>query len=58
MYFKGSTLEQTRLYSMAIGLNLNELSAKFDIYAEQSEGFLPFAKNIEVRGLLIRKKNV
>ena len=56
VYFKGSTQERTRLYRMAIGLNLNELASKFDIYAEQSDGFVPFEKNMEVKGLLIRKK--
>lgn len=58
VYFKGSTQERTRLYRMAIGLNLDELAAKFDIYAEQSDGFLPFERNIEVKALLIRKKIV
>jgi hypothetical protein len=58
VYFKRSTHERTRLYRMAIGLNLDELATKFDIYAEQSDGFLPFKKNIEIKGLLIRKKIV
>ncbi|HZE84579.1 MAG TPA: hypothetical protein VE035_09730 [Puia sp.] len=58
IYFKGSTQERTRLYRMAIGLNLDELTLKFDIYAEQANGIIPFRKNIEVKGLLIRKKNV
>jgi hypothetical protein len=56
VYFKGSTRERTRLYRMAVGLNLEELTTKFEIYAEQQSGIVPFQKNIEVLGLLIKKK--
>lgn len=56
IYFKGSTSERTRLYRMALGLNLKELSLKFEIYAEQIDGIVPFKKNIEIIGLFIRKK--
>lgn len=58
IYFKGSTEERTRLYRMAIGLNLDELAKKFDLYAEQSEGMVSFRRNIEVKGILVKKKNV
>src|ERR1700744_2696080 len=34
IYFAGSTESRTRLYRMAIGLNLEELSLAFDIFAE------------------------
>ena len=33
IFFKGSTKERTRLYRMAISINLEELSEKFEIYA-------------------------
>lgn len=56
VYFKGSTLERTRLYRMAIGLNLEELSLKFEIYAEQNEGIVEFQRNTEATGLLVKKK--
>ena len=56
VYFKGSTHERTRLYRMAVGLNLEELTVKFKIYAEQEEHIVPFQKNIEVIGLLVKKK--
>ena len=56
IYFKGSTQERTRLYRMAVGLNLEELSLKFEIYAEQKSGMIPFRKNTDILGLLIRKK--
>ena len=54
IYFRGST--QERLYRMAVGLNFDELSTRFDIYAEQSDDFIPFRKNIEASGLLVRRK--
>jgi hypothetical protein len=33
IFFRGSTHERTMLYRMAVGLNLEELSVHFDIYA-------------------------
>ena len=41
---------------MAVGLNLDELTTKFERYAEQPTGLVPFQKNIEIPGLLIKKK--
>jgi hypothetical protein len=58
VYFRGSTLERTRLYRMAIGINLEELLLKFDIYAEQKDGIVQFQRNIEAEGLLVKKKIV
>lgn len=56
VYFRGSTLERTRLYRMAIGLNLEELSLKFEIYADQKDEVVGFQRNIEATGLLVKKK--
>ncbi len=56
VYFRGSTQERTRLYRMAVGLNIDELSLKFEIFAEQKNGFVPFQKNMEVLGILVKKK--
>lgn len=57
VYFRGSTLERTRLYRMAVGLNIVELENKFDIYAElKDDTIVPFQKNIDVMGLLVKKK--
>ncbi len=56
VFFRGSTLERTRLYRMAVGLNLEELSANFELYAQQASGVVPFEKNIEALGLLVKKK--
>ena len=40
---------------MAVGINFEELSLKFKVYAEQRDGIVPFQKNIEVIGLLVKK---
>ena len=55
--FKGSTHERTRLYRMAVGLNFDELSTKYDIYIELNNGLIiPFQKNVEVRSIIVNKK--
>lgn len=45
--FRGSTKERTRLYRMAVGINLEELSKKFEIYAFAQEELVSFTKNME-----------
>jgi len=57
IYFKGSTRERTRLYRIAVGLNLEELSRKFEIYAFVQEELKPFTKNMEINSFLIKRKN-
>jgi hypothetical protein len=54
--FKGSTNERTRLYRIAIGLNLEQLELKFDIYGQIGELLLPFRKNMPVSAFLIKRK--
>lgn len=56
IFFTGSTNERTRLYRMAVGLYLEELSAKFEIYVHDGEKFMPFAKNLKTNAFLIKKK--
>ena len=57
IYFQGSTEERTRLYRMAIGLNLEELSPKFEIYGIHENGDAdPFTKNMLVTAFLIKRK--
>jgi hypothetical protein len=59
IYFIGSTKERTRLYRMAIGLNLEELARTFEIFAEpegQSD-FVPFHKNMKISAFLIKRKS-
>lgn len=54
--FRGSTKERTRLYRMAIGLNLEELTIKFDIYGLTQTGMIIFCKNMETNAFLIKRK--
>jgi hypothetical protein len=54
--FKGSTVHRTRLYRMAVGLHLEELSLKFDIYAYVGEKPVSFVKNLEINRFLIKRK--
>ena len=56
IFFIGSTKERTRLYRMAIGLNLKELSGKFDIYCQTDTDILPFKRNMKAISFLIKRK--
>jgi hypothetical protein len=56
--FRGSTTERTRLYRMAVGLNLKELSSQFDIYAYIEDEIVPFKKNMAISAFLVKKKIV
>jgi hypothetical protein len=58
VYFRGSTQERTRLYRMAVGINLEELSSTFEIYAEieKQDDFVPFRKNMEINAFLVKRK--
>jgi len=58
IYFMGSTKQRTRLYRMAVGLNLDELSRTYNIYAEPEKGFefKLFYKNMEINAFLIKRK--
>lgn len=60
IYFCGSTKERTRLYRMAVSINQDELSEKFEIFAEvdYSTEFLPFQKNMQISAFLIKRKIV
>ena len=60
VYFCGSTKERTRLYRIAVGLNLEELSVKFYIFAEADEEdyYIPFKKNMEIKAFLIKRKPI
>lgn len=54
--FKGSTNDRTRLYRMAIGLNLEQLSIKFHIYGLKGEEFVPFQRNMHATAFLVKRK--
>jgi hypothetical protein len=55
--FRGSTKERTRLYRIAIGLNLEELCQIFEIYIYTDKGLKPFCKNMEANVVVIKRKN-
>jgi hypothetical protein len=57
IYFIGSTQSRTRLYRMAIGLNFEDLSLTFDIFAKTTNGIVPFCKNMEVIAFFIKRKS-
>ncbi|HEY8897670.1 MAG TPA: hypothetical protein VIM79_22750, partial [Niastella sp.] len=46
--FSGNTKGKTRLYRMAIGLHLEELSNKFEIFGFVGENLVLFARNMDV----------
>lgn len=56
--FQGSTESRTRLYRMAIGLHLEELSIKFEICTFVEELLVSFCKNMNINVFLIKRKNV
>jgi hypothetical protein len=59
IYFIGSTKQRTRLYRMAVGLNLGELSRTYDIYAEPEKGFefKPFYNDMEINAFLLKESH-
>ena len=54
--FSGSTKERTRLYRIAVGINLEELSRKFEIYAFVQEKLKLFTKDMEISAFVIKRK--
>lgn len=60
VYFKGSTPERTRLYRMAITLNLEELSSDFEIIGALTDKSTfrdaPFKKGINYFGFFVQSK--
>jgi hypothetical protein len=60
VYFTGSSPERTRLYRMAITLNLEELSIEFEIVGTFTEKHrynnVPFEKGVNFFGFLVRAK--
>lgn len=57
IFFNGSTKERTRLYRIAVGLNLDELSQTFEIYGYIKKELKPFRKNMEINAFVIKRKN-
>jgi hypothetical protein len=56
--FRGSTADRTRLYRMAVGLHLEELATKFEIFGYIGETLVPFSKNMNINTFLVKRKIV
>ena len=54
--FRGSTEERTRLYRMAVGIHLEELSSLYEIWALIDGRLALFSKNMEINAFLIKRK--
>lgn len=54
--FRGSTEERTRLYRMAVGINLEELSKIFSIVAIVNGVIHAFKKNMAITAFLVKRK--
>ncbi|MBT1712029.1 hypothetical protein KK062_27560 [Fulvivirgaceae bacterium PWU5] len=58
IYFRGSTRERTRLYRMAVTLNLEALASKYEIYTvTRGEDPQPFVKGASFDFFLFQRKN-
>ena len=54
--FSGNTEGKNRLYRMAIGLNFEELSTRFEIFVLVGEELLVFSRNVDVNAFVIKRK--
>lgn len=57
IYFRGSTDDRSRLYRMAIGLHLEELSSSYEIWALIDGRLELFSKDLKTNAFLIKRKN-
>jgi hypothetical protein len=58
VHFTGSTDERTRLYRIAIGLHLDELSVSFDICTKKNGELIPFQKDMNADDFFVRRKDI
>jgi hypothetical protein len=56
IFFRGSTVERTQLYRIAVALHFDELSALYEICAYVDGNILPFAKDMKLSAFLIKRK--
>lgn len=57
VYATGSTTSRTRLYRMGINKYFEEVEAEFYIFGELGESWLPFEKEIDFDGYVVKRKN-
>lgn len=56
VYAEGSTPGRTRLYQIAIGLNLEDIGALFIVYGLKNRQWLLFEKNTNYEAFLVLRK--
>jgi hypothetical protein len=58
IFFQGSTEQRTRLYRIAVSLNLEELSEIFEIYADITGNLdlVRFQKGLDIKAFVIKRK--
>jgi len=58
IFFQGSTEQRTRLYRIAVSLNLDELSEIFEIYADITGNLdlVIFQKGLNIKAFVIKRK--
>jgi hypothetical protein len=56
IFFRGSTAERTRLYRIAVGLHIDELSGLYELKAYVDGDLVSFVKNMKINAFLIRRK--
>jgi hypothetical protein len=56
IFFRGSTVERTRLYRIAVGLHLDELSGLYEVKAYVDDELVTFVKDMKISAFLIKRK--
>lgn len=56
IYATGSTKARTRLYRMGLNKILDEIANDYELFGELEDQWIPFKKNTEFQGFLIRRK--
>lgn len=57
VYATGSSNVRTRLYRMGINKYFDELEISFHIFGEDGDDWLPFDKNTDFEGYVVKRKN-
>lgn len=57
VYATGSTASRTRLYRMGINKYLEEINNQFYIFGEHGDEWLPYEKEREFEGYVVKRKN-
>jgi hypothetical protein len=58
VYATGSTSSRTRLYRMGINKYFEEVEAEFYIFGEHGDDWLPYEKERDFEGYLVKRKNL